>query len=68
MSAPRIVVMTMFPNFRLSCMTFSIAHDQYMKKAASNLHEVVSVFFFAENNMFLDPDLNEFTGWTSVSG
>lgn len=52
MSAPRIVVMTMFPNFRLSCMTFSIAHDQYMKKAASNLHEVVSVFFLAENNMF----------------
>jgi hypothetical protein len=60
--------MTKFPNFKLSCMTFSIAHDEYMKKAAFNLHEVVSVFSFAENSMFLDPDLNEFTGWTGVSG
>jgi hypothetical protein len=60
--------MTKFPNFRLSCMTFSITQDEYMKKAALNLHEVVSVFAFAANSMLVDPDLNELTGPTGVSG
>ncbi|KAF2744341.1 hypothetical protein M011DRAFT_479926 [Sporormia fimetaria CBS 119925] len=60
--ALRCVVMTEFPNVRLASMVFSISHQEYMKRTGLDMHEAVSVYAFAENSMFVDPDLDELTG------
>ena len=60
-SALRAVVMTEFSNVRLACMVFSISHKEYMGRTTLDMHEVVSVYTFAENGTFMDPDLDELT-------
>ena len=48
-------------------MVFNISHQEYIRRTGLNMHEVVSVYAFAENGMFVDPDLDELTGWVATS-
>jgi hypothetical protein len=65
--ALRCVVMTEFPNVRMACTTFSISYQEYMRRTGLDMHEIVSVYAFAENGMFVDPELDDLTGSVATS-
>lgn len=54
----RTVVMTMFPQVRKACYTFSTSYADFMGRTGLNMHGVRPVYTFKDNDIYTDPDLD----------
>lgn len=62
----RAVVMTVFPQTRKACYTFSTSHTDFMERTGLNLHGIRPVYTFKDNDIYTDPDLDSVASDDSI--
>lgn len=63
----RAVVMTVFPEVKYACYTFSISYEDFMARTGLNMHGVRPVYTFRDSDIYTDPDLDSSVSSDGVS-